>query len=183
MYLYKKHSDEGREEVVEILWKMVGGLVIFSMLNFYLFLKLINKKYLNTFYPLITGKNYAVLTYHEAESDGSKFEIFGHHPSYYSSINEELMKWLNENWSKWVETRPDWFTADAIASVPADMLPVSVLQEMGGVKGRRESIEKMKKEKAEKLKDGSKRKQSVRGADLKLIQEVVGEEGGGCEGF
>ena len=71
---------------------------------------------------------------------------------------------------------PDWFTADAIAAVPPDMLPVSVLDAMGGVKGRRESIEAMKKEKEEKLKGESKRKQSVRGADLKIIPVEVGTD-------
>ena len=49
---------------------------------------------------------------------------------------------------------------------------------MGGVAGRRKSIDAMKKEKEEKLTGGCKRKQSVRGADLKIIPDVVGEEGG-----
>ena len=74
-----------------------------------------------------------------------KFNIFVKHPDYYASINEELMKWLNDNWSKWEETSPEWFTAEAISKVPADMLPVSVLASMGGLKGRRKSIDEMKK--------------------------------------
>ena len=82
------------------------------------------------------------------------------------------MKWLNESWSVWDESRPDWFTADAIASIPSDMLPVYVLEAMGGKAGRRKSIDAMKKED----KELSKRKQSVRGADLKIIPGVV--EGG-----
>ena len=44
-----------------------------------------------------TGKKYRVAEYHKAVSDGSKFEIFGIHPSYYNSIAEELMKWLTDN--------------------------------------------------------------------------------------
>ena len=103
-------------------------------------------------------------------------DIFGSHPSYYKSIDKELMKWLNENWEKWEEACPDWFTASAIAKVPADMLPVSVLDSMGGKAGRRKSIDAMKKEKEEEVKGGSKRKQSVRGADLKIIPVKVGTD-------
>ena len=88
------------------------------------------------------------------------------------------MEWLSDKWSEWEETRPDWFTAVAIAKIPADMLPEAALASMGGVKGRRKSIDAMKKEKEEKLKGG--RKQSVRGADLKIIPDIVaGEEEGG----
>ena len=72
------------------------------------------------------------------------------------------MKWLHENWEKWEESSPEWFTADAISKVPSDMLPLSVLQRMGGEKGRKASIAQMKKEQA----NGGK---IVRGADLKVI--------------
>ena len=54
------------------------------------------------------------------------------------------------------------------------MLPASVLVSMGGETGRRKSIDAMKNEKDEMLKGG--RKQSVRGADLKIIPDVVGED-------
>ena len=172
VHLFGTYSNNASEEVLEVLWQVVGGLFIFSMLNFGLFLKSINQEYLWSFFNTLTGKQFAVLTYHEAESDEMRFEIFGHHPSFYDSINEELMIWMNENWEKWEENKPEWFTADAIASVPADMLPVTVLEAMGGKDGRRKSIDAMKKEN----KELSKRKQSVRGADLKIIPGVV--EGG-----
>ena len=100
------------------------------------------KYYLWTFFDTKTGKSFAVLTYYqEAESDEMKFETFGHHPSYCKKIDEDIMQWLNENLSIWEESRPDWFTADAvIAKIPADMLPVSVLQEMGGKDGRQKVL-------------------------------------------
>ena len=174
VYFYGAYSDEASEVVVDVLWKVVTGLFTVSMLNFGLFLRIINKEYLHTFYSTMTGKHFVESAFNEVESDAMKFEIFKHHPSFYTKIDEDLMKWLNDNWSVWEETRPDWFTADAIANVPADMLPVAVLQEMGGVKGRRDSIDAMKKEKEEMEKGG--RKQSVRGADLKIIPDVVVED-------
>ena len=44
------------------------------------------------------------------------------------------MTWLDANWDKWEEEKPDWFTASAIASIPEDMLPVRVKNELGGTK-------------------------------------------------
>ena len=83
---------------------------------------------------------------------------------------------MNENWSKWEETSPDWFTADAIAKIPADLLPVPVLRAMGGVEGRRESIDAIKKEEA-KERGESRRYQSIRDANLMIIPDVVGSKG------
>ena len=88
------------------------------------------------------------------------------------------MQWMNDNWSVWEETRPDWFTAHMISKIPVDMLPASALANMGGENGRRKSIDAMKKEKEEKLKGGSRRKKSIRGSDLKIIPVEVGTEEG-----
>ena len=168
IYLYGQYSKEANETVVELLWKLVGGLFVISMLNFALFLRSVNQEYISTFFSPITGKRFAVLNYEEAKTDSVKFEIFGHHSHYYDSINEELMKWLNDNWSKWEESSPDGFTAEAIATIPPDLLPARVLEGMGGLKGRKVSIQIMEKEKKT-----MKKKQSVRGADLKIIPDVV----------
>ena len=141
---------------------IVGGLFIFSMINFGLFLKMINQEYIATFFSTTTGKEFAVQTYYEeAETYALNFEIFGHHRSFYDSIQSELMKWLNDNWERWEESSV-WFTADIISNVPSDMLPLSVLQRMGGERGRKASIAQMKEEAA----NGG---EIVRGADLKVI--------------
>ena len=138
------------------LWELVVGLFAMSMLSFFIFSRLINKGYLWTFYDMRTGKQMAVDTFKEVESANSKFEIFGHHRSFYDTIEKELKTWLKENWERWQEEKPDWFTAAAIESVPVDMLPLSAMNSLGGVKGRRGSLDKMAKgEKAEKVRRAS----------------------------
>ena len=174
VYLYVTYSDDEREEVVEVMWKVVGCLFIFSILNFGLFIKSIRPEYVWTFFDKQSGWQFIINRFHYEGSDAVKFMTFSVHPSFYTKIDVELMEWLNENWSNWEETRPEWFTAKAISMVPADMLPVTVLEAMGGEDGRRKSIDAMKKE--EKLKGG--RKQSVRGADLKIILDVNVDDGG-----
>ena len=174
--LYSEYSDAS-EDVVDFLWRLVGGLFFFSMLNFSLFLCFINKEYRGTFFSKTSGKEFLCELWRDAATDKEKFYIFGKHKSYYFSINEDVKRWLDENWERWEEERPEWFTAKLISKVPADLLPESALASMGGVKGRRKSIDAMKKEEEEEKLKG-KRKQSVRGADLKIIPNVVGEEEG-----
>ena len=89
-YLYEKHhSDKRSEEAVEVLWKLVAGLFMFSFVNFGLFLKSIKPEYLWTFFGAQTGKQFAVSAYHQAESEEMKFNVFNHHRSFYLSINDE----------------------------------------------------------------------------------------------
>ena len=72
-----------------------------------------------------------------------KFDIFGHHRSFYEPIQEDLMKWLNDNWARWVDEKEEWFDAAVIDTVPPEMLPVAVLNKLGGVERRRASLDKL----------------------------------------
>ena len=133
------------------LWALVIGLFALSMISFVMFLMSINREYLWTFFDTRTGKQFAIDTYHDSVTDGTRFEVFGHHESYYNSIAGELMTWLDANWEKWEEEEPDWFTASAIASIPEDMLPVRVKNKLGGTKQeRRNSLNKQIAEEAAK---------------------------------
>jgi len=119
VYLYGQYSEENvSEEVMVTLWKVVGGLFVVSMLFFGGFLKLIYKDYIKTFSSTNSGPQFLCNKFHISVTDSAKFDIFGSHPSYYKRIDEELMKWLNDNWEQWEESSPDWFTAEAIAKVP-----------------------------------------------------------------
>jgi hypothetical protein len=146
------------------LLPLVSGMFGISMLSFGLFLLSINREYLWTFFDMRTGKQFAVDTYHSSETDSSRFEIFGHHETYYSSVAEELMTWLNDNWEKWEEEKPEWFTAVAISTVPQDMLPVRVKNKLGGTKEeRRNSLNKqiVEEAKAKEERERAKREGEV----------------------
>ena len=163
VYLYDQYSEESSEEVAEVLWKIVSGLFVFSMLNFSGFLLLIYRAFIKTFFSPITGKQFAVLNSQEAETDDIRFQVFAHHVSYYEVIQWDVMKWLNENWSNWEETSPEWFTAEGIAKVPSYMLPVHVLKGMGGISGRKASIAAMEENAKKPVEE-----RGVVGNDLKI---------------
>ena len=118
--------------------------------------RLINKDYLWTFYDMRTGKQFITEGFQLLKTDKEKINSFSRHRSLNADIEPDLKVWLKENWERWQEEKPDWFTAAAIESVPVDMLPLSAMNSLGGVKGRRGSLDKMAKgEKAEKVRRAS----------------------------
>ena len=152
VYLYVKYSEDANETIVQGLSILVSFLFVFSMLNFLGFLSLIDSKYRRTFFDTQTGKSFAVSNFHEAETDSTKFEIFGHHRSYYHKIEGELKVWLVSDWQVWMDDKPDWFEAAAVASVPSDLLPAPalILRQESNTKVKAE--EKKAKEKGNKVK-------------------------------
>ena len=146
IYIYETYAEDPNKELIATLWKVISGLLVFSMLNFALFLKLINREYWTTFFTTITGKQYVVKNYKEADSDEMRFDVFTHNRNFYDPIQEDIMKWLNSNWEKWEDEAPDWFNSIAISGSPSDLLPIKVFAAMGGTEvGRRASLEAMKK--------------------------------------
>ena len=71
----------------------------------------------------MTGKQFNCQRYHDATTDEAKIEIFSRHFTYYHSIRSEIKEWVQENWAKWNEEKPDWFTTRVIAGIPIDMIP------------------------------------------------------------
>ena len=100
------------------------------VINLSLFFHAIERKYWRTFYDPCTGKEYAVVKFHAAETDEAKFDVFAYHRSFYENIEDELKTWLEAEWQNWEDAKPEWFDARAKRSVPKDMLPAAVLQKM-----------------------------------------------------
>jgi len=116
------------------------------MVSFAAFLKLINKKYYNTFFDIRTGKTFLCDTWRTSKGDKGKFYVFSKHKSYYKSINKELKEWLSENWDRWEDEKEDWFTAKIISKIPIELLPEQFSAKLGvDAKGRRKSIDAMVK--------------------------------------
>ena len=142
------------------LWALVAGLFSISMISFGLFLISINREYLWTFFDTRTGTQFVTDNYWQLVGDNDKFNSFSQHRSLNRDIEEDLMKWIDDNWEKWEEEKPDWFTASAIASIPEDMLPVRVKNKLGGTKQeRKNSLNKQIAEEAKAKKEEQERAQ------------------------
>ena len=128
VYLYHTYSDEASDEVVELLWKVVGGLFVFSMLNFGIFLLSINSGFVNTFFSSESGQQFCCNYFLEGATEEVKFAVFYHCRTYYAAIEEKLKPRLDENWDRWCEEGPDWFIPKRIKMIPSDLLPAKVLR-------------------------------------------------------
>ncbi len=107
------------------LWYLFGALELSFVLFFAIFISTIRKKYIATFFTTVTAKEFNVRNYCEATTDQARSDVFGLHPSYYSSIRGEVKDWVRENWIDWIEENPEWFTSRLRAQIPADMIPES----------------------------------------------------------
>ena len=170
VFLYGQYSTETKLISQETLFLVVTGLCIFSMLNFAIFLKLINKKYYHTFFNMQTGQEFLCETWRTGKTDKERFYVFSKHRSYYKRIDKEIQLWLKENWENWEESSPEWFIAKTIAKIPDELLPSEVYARMGGAKGRRGSAAAMIKAEEEakkKVKEkGNKKKVGVGAAQV-----------------
>jgi len=71
------------------------------------------KDYRFTFYSLRTAKQYSRAKF-DSGVDSMMIEIFEDHPSYYDDFKELVVVWLGDNWNRWHQEHPKWFTDDVI---------------------------------------------------------------------
>jgi hypothetical protein len=156
----------------------VEGLVIpFTVVSFAVFLLSMERKYMSTFYSLQRGKDVTVKNFMEGEDDAAKasytFQMSKHH---WKSIEEEVKAWVEANWDRWEENKPDWLDDAMRARVPVKYIPAD------GDARRRESVRRASVDaEAEGGLTGalrlSIRRASVGGADGRYITGVRGGEG------
>jgi hypothetical protein len=80
----------------------------------------IEKKYLHTFWSTQRSKDMTMAYFLEGQSDEMKFEVFYSSRHHWVSIEGEIKKWVELNWAKWEEEKPDWFNDVMKAKVPVD---------------------------------------------------------------
>ena len=56
------------------------------------------------------------------ESDKIKFGVLWNSRHHWVSIEGEIKKWIELNWAKWEEEKPDWFTDVMKAKVPVEFI-------------------------------------------------------------
>ena len=108
---------------VNSLWALIAALEAAFVVFFAIFVLIINKKYIPTFFTTMTAKQFRIKLFREATTHQSKIQVLKLHPSYYASIRGEVTGWVAENYHGWVEERPEWFTDRVQANIPIDMIP------------------------------------------------------------
>ncbi len=128
VHLYERASVgalDGGAALSRELWGLMGGLEAAFIVFFAIFIVMINRNYVGTFFSAMTAKQFNQEKFRSAATDRAKFALFDSHLSYYENIKGEVKEWVRENWDVWSEERPEWFTERAKSSVPKDMIPQS----------------------------------------------------------
>jgi len=139
---FKSDVDEAISEgTAWMAASLLGGAWVAVFLAF---LVLMKKKYRATFLSLQTGndfyQNYFLKT---GNADETRASILKRNRHLWQSIRPQVRDWFTENWPRWVEEGPEWFTPVFISNVDDDLLPPEVLVQqklMGGGARRRSSI-------------------------------------------
>ena len=114
---------------------------------FLVFLLLIKRKYCKTFVSFQSGNDYVQNFFLKKQNtDERRASIVKKSGRLWQSIRPQVCEWLKENWPRWVEEKPEWFTPVFISKVDDDLLPPEVLvqqNQMAGCSRRRSSIAEM----------------------------------------
>jgi hypothetical protein len=123
------------EEGLTLAWRVVGILIPCTALLFAVFFFNIEKKYWGTFYSLERGKDGALARFKNSNNDKKKAKaIFDNSKHYWKSIEEEVKTWVQANWERWEDEKPEWFDDTMRARVPVEYIPGA------GDARRRESV-------------------------------------------
>jgi hypothetical protein len=128
------------EKTARFISGSLGGawLIIFG-----LFMMLVKKEFRGTFYNLQTGFEWARNFFLAGKSDDVKAAILACNRKQWTAIEEDVKAWVLDNWERWEEEEPDWFTEVWKASVDDEWLPKEELRKQevaGGGQRRRSSL-------------------------------------------
>jgi hypothetical protein len=143
-HVYYASLEEGEKEVMDqsVAWTIVGGLSSSALVGFIAFLLLMKRTYLSTFFSLQTGHEWVKHFFVTGTTDAKKMRTLLSNKKQWLSIRDDVKAWTLENWERWEEEKPAFFTAAFKASVDDDMIPPASLRKLngGGSERRRSSL-------------------------------------------
>jgi hypothetical protein len=122
------------DEVLKLAWKVVGSVILCTVLLFAVFFFSIEKKYWGTFYSLQRGKDLTVKNFREGSDAVKAKYTFKYSKHHWKANEEEVKAWVEANWDRWEEEKPKWFDDPMRARVPVEYIPGA------GDARRRESV-------------------------------------------
>jgi hypothetical protein len=123
------------ENGLKLARTVVGQVIPFTIISFAVFFACIERNYWSTFYSLERGKDGALARFSNSNDDKKKAKaIFENSNHYWKSIEEEVRTWVQANWERWEDEKPEWFDDAMRARVPVEYIPGA------GDARRRESV-------------------------------------------
>ena len=110
-------GEGGRTELV-----LVGAASVVWILVFGLFLLLMKKEYRGTFYCTRTGNQRAMGYFLDGKTDETKAVVLTHNKKQWRAIREDVKEWVQANWWRWEEEKPEWYSLAWQSQVPKDWI-------------------------------------------------------------
>jgi len=139
--IYKMSDDVENKLDLEELETALRALLGAWAINVLLFFLLIKRKYRKTFWDPQTGWQCVIATFESSDDPFQKMNaIFTNHISMSQRIKTDVIEYMAENWAEWERTKPSWFTPGFISKIPDEFIPQQNLEELGGARRRRSSV-------------------------------------------
>jgi hypothetical protein len=114
------------ENGLKMAWRVVGIFIPFTIISLAVFFTCIERNYWSTFYSLERGKDGVLTRFSNSNNDKKKARaIFGNSKHYWKSIEEDVKAWVQANWERWEDEKPEWFDDAIRAKVPVEYIPES----------------------------------------------------------
>ena len=110
---------------IQLLWRIGTVLTVTLTTLFFIFIANIQKRYIPTFWSIMTGKELAFKQFTEAESDSIKARcVFHINKMLYQKFKGDIQTWVDANWTRWEDEKPEWFTELLdFGAIPEEMKP------------------------------------------------------------
>ena len=77
-----------------------------------MFLLLMKKEYMRTFFTTRTGKQWAMDFFVKGVDDEQKAAVLSVNRKMWWAIREEVKEWVQAGWWRWEEEKPEWFSLE-----------------------------------------------------------------------
>jgi len=105
-----------------VAWTLVGSLSGAWVSVFGVFLLLMKKEYRRTFFTTRTGKQWTMDYFLKGTEDAVKKEMVDHNKKQWRAIREDVKEWVQANWWRWKEEKPEWFSLAWQSRVPREWI-------------------------------------------------------------
>ena len=135
----------GEAKVAAItLYAVVGTIAAVWVISFGAMLLTMDRKYVRTFFSTQTGRDVVMATFvdNDGDNDGNeerRTRIFYVNEELWRPIRPQVQAWLRSRFKVWRRTKPAWFTAALLASIPTEMLPPRDAARLATAQGGRRS--------------------------------------------
>ena len=84
---------------------------------------MMKKTHRSTFWSMETGNEWVQSYFLQGGSDSIKMNVLTKNKAKWKAIEPQVKEWVGEGWMGWERDKPDWFTDNWKAKVPADWVP------------------------------------------------------------